>query len=299
MPSPTSNFPFSPPPDISQFGIRVGTSGFEHSDWAGLFYHKAIRPQGNLKVTSKDWFSIYQSYFSFLEIGHTFYQEPQLQQFEELERSSKSSMRFSVKVYRDISHKGVWNSEEGKSLMRKHAVAVSPLSETGRFHSFLIQLDDTVERNRKILDYLLTTASVALSEGLNVHIEFRNRTWHQESVLQALKDAGVGICNTEIPAIGHAYPLKAYATSALGYVRYHGLNLPGWETLKNTSARYDYNYSQLELKERVRSQIKLLQKTGTVAIVFNNHTRAQAALNAIENINLLDGHFNSAKSRKI
>jgi uncharacterized protein YecE (DUF72 family) len=74
--------------------------------------------------------------------------------------------------------------------MRRHAAAVSPLAESGRFYSFLIQLDEGVERGRKALDYLLAAGSAAVEEGLDVHVEFRNRTWHQEPVLQALKDAG-------------------------------------------------------------------------------------------------------------
>jgi uncharacterized protein YecE (DUF72 family) len=322
--------PWDVQPDCSAGGVLVGAGGYDFDDWAGRFYPPAGNGRSNTKVTSREGFPgekfpgekfpverfrFYQLYFSFMEIGHTFHQEPMLAQFIELERRSKAGMRFAVKVHRDISHKGVWDPGEGKSLMRKHAEAVSPLAESGRFHSFLIQLDDRLERNRKILDYLLETSSAALSEGLDVHIEFRNRTWHQEAVLQSLKDAGVGICNTEIPALPHAFPLKAYATTDKGYVRYSGLNLRAWtdwkaressegglgarrgspsERLKAGSARHDYLYSRAQLEERISGQIQILRKAGSVAVAFMNHVGAGAALNAMQNIHLLSGGSSSS-----
>jgi hypothetical protein len=42
--------------------------------------------------------------------------------------------------------------------MRGHIYAVSPLVETGRFFSFLIQLPDFMIRSQKKLDYLLAVA---------------------------------------------------------------------------------------------------------------------------------------------
>ncbi|MDB5049436.1 MAG: hypothetical protein JWO30_2507 [Fibrobacteres bacterium] len=280
--------PLDIPPDISPLGLHVGTGGYHFQDWAGRFYPGA---------SAREWFPFYQLYFSFLELNHTFHQEPLVQHFVELERCSKQGMMFSVKVHRDISHKGTWDPREGRSLMRKHAAAVGPLAETGRFYSFLIQLDERVERGCKVLDYLLETASAAVSEGLDVHVEFRNRTWHQEAVLQSLKDAGVGICNTDIPGLPHAFPLKTYATTRKAYVRYCGLNLAGWQAsgdgtqrLQARNDRYDYRYSLAELEERVRGQILLLEKTGEVAAVFKNHVGANAALNAVQNIHLLLKH---------
>jgi uncharacterized protein YecE (DUF72 family) len=260
-----------------------------------------------------EWYPFYQLYFSFLEIDHTFTQEPSIRHFVELERRSKPGMAFSVKVHGDVSNKRIWDPALGRALMRKHAAAVAPLAEAGRFYSFLIQLDEGVERGRKALDYLLETASEAVSGGLDVHVEFRNRTWHQEAVLQSLKDAGVGICNTDLPALPHAFPLKAYATTDKAYVRYCGLNPAGWPPLENCSdgsgrgaevsgrggppverlrarnARYDYRYSLAELEERARGQILLLEKTGAVAAVFKNHVGAKAALNAVQDIHVLLG----------
>jgi uncharacterized protein YecE (DUF72 family) len=276
------------PPDLSSLGLHIGTGGYSFDDWDGRFYPPAARER----------LPFYQLYFSFLEINHTFYQEPSLAQFAELERRSRPGMRFSVKVHRDVSHKGTLDAEEGRALMRRHAAAVSPLAESGRFYSFLIQLDEGVERARKVLEYLLATGSAALAEGLDVHVEFRNRTWHQEPVLRALKDAGIGICNTDLPPLPHVFPLRSYATTGKAYVRYCGRNLGAWRPdghgsgsplarLRNRTVRYDYRYSPAELAELAQGLLRLRRKASETAAVFQNHVGGQAALNALELIRLL------------
>ena len=181
--------------------------------------------------------------------------------------------------------------------MRGHIAAVSPLVETGRFFSFLIQLEDHVYRSRKKLDYLLGVAAEAVRMRIDVHIELRHISWHDANVLQALKDAGVGICNTEIPAVDHAFPLKAYATIDKGYIRYSGLNRAKWypdkkpasarEKIAARNARYDYDYSGEEILARAEGQMALHNKTTSVAIAFNNHFQGKAIRNAITNIKLL------------
>ena len=277
------------PPDLSALGLRVGTGGYSFDDWDGRFYPPAARER----------LPFYQLYFSFLELNHTFYQEPLVSQFAELERRSKPGMLYSVKAHRDVSHKGTWNAEEGRALMRRHAAAVSPLAESGRFYSFLIQLDEGVERARKVLDYLLAAGSAAVSAGLDVHIEFRNRTWHQEPVLQALKDAGIGICNTDLPPLPHVFPSRAYVTSGKAYARYCGRNLGAWrpdgpgtpgspsDRLRARNARYAYRYPERELEELARGVLAMRGKAGTVAAVFKNHVEAHAAVNALELARLL------------
>lgn len=301
--------PWDIPPDLSALGMHVGTGGYSFDEWDGRFYPPAGRsgpPAGRfephvdrVEPPARDRLPFYQLYFPFLEINHTFYQEPLLQQFVELERRSKTGMLYSVKTHRDVSHKGTWVADEGRALMRRHAAAVSPLAESGRFYSFLIQLDEGVERARKVLDYLLAAGSAAVSEGLDVHVEFRNRTWHQEPVLQALKDAGIGICNTDLPPLPHMFPLRAYATTDKAYVRYCGRNLGAWRPDGHgangspaarshaRNARYDYLYPAEELEELAQGLLAMRKKAGAVAAVFKNHVKAQAAANAAELIRLL------------
>lgn len=291
------------PPDITKSGVFVGTSGYHYDDWNGIF--NPTRPWASQLATMTDSQQIdqdplrfYQKYFSFVEINDTFYTEPTLPHFLDIQSRSKESMLYSVKVHQNISNTKEYEVTLGQGMMRRHITAVSPLIESGRFFSFLIQLDDQEYRTQKKLDFLLKVAGVAVSERIDVHIEFRHISWHAEPVLTALKNAGVGICNTEIPRLEHVFPLKAYATTDKGYIRYSGLNREAWcptekpaspkERVAQRNARYDYEYSDEELLERVKGQLVLHTKTSLLAIVFNNHFQAKAVRNAIKNVRILD-----------
>jgi len=68
-------------------------------------------------------------------------------------------------------------------------------------------------------------------------------------------------------------------TSDLGYIRFHGRNTEKWWDGKG-SERYDYLYSEEELKGWVDNIKKILRKTSKTYIFFNNHPRGQAVNNA-------------------
>jgi uncharacterized protein YecE (DUF72 family) len=280
------------PPRLDRSHIHVGTSGYYFEDWVGTFY-----PPKKSELSEKDRFIFYQRYFSFLEINATFYKEPELGFFLDLERRSRPDLLLAIKAHQGISHTKTWNPQEGRALMEKHVLAVSPIVETGRFFSFLIQLEDHKERSQGVLDYIRTVAEPAIERRMDVHVEFRHASWHRQEILQALKDASIGICNTEIPPVQHAFPLKSYATTPKGYVRYSGRNLGSWypkkkaETTKEKTAarnaRYDYLYSEKEVQDRAEGQMKLMEKTDSLAIAYNNHFQAQAIMNAFRNLEIL------------
>lgn len=300
VPSPAAA-PWKPleiPPDPSRHGLYVGTSGFNYDDWAGAFYPPRGARVGGSGVAGggREWFPFYQLYFSFLEVNHTFLREADAAHFAELERRSRPNLRIAVMAHRDVSQKGTWDAQEGRALMKRHAAAVAPLADSGRFYSFLVQLDHRQERSRRVLDCLLAACSAAVEERLDVHLEFRNRTWHQEPVLRELRDAGIGICNPDLPDLPLSFPLRSYATTSKGYLRYSGRNAAAWgpETPPaprrpgGGESRYDYLYAPGEIEARVPGQLLLLRKAGEAAVVFKNHVRGQAAVNAVQNLFLAE-----------
>ncbi len=294
--------PIEKPPDLSKSNIYVGTSGYYFDDWLSRFNPPKLTKRqqqytSKEEIEDQDRLRFYQKYFSFVEINATFYKLPVLQSFMDIENRSKPGMLYAIKAHRDISHPTLWQKDRGQTLMRHHMHAVAPLLDTGRFYSFLIQLDDRTYRTQERLDYLLAVGSEATKHRVDVHIEFRHVSWHTQAVLQSLKDNGIGICNTDIPPIGHEFPLKAYATTDKGYVRYSGLNKENWypkgklktakERTASRNARYDYHYTPKEMEERVAGQMTLRSKTRNIAIAFNNHFQIKAIRNAIQNLKLL------------
>ncbi len=297
--------PLSIPPDLAGSNFLVGTSGYHYDDWIGIF-----NPPKGMKIVDlfqkklrADRLAWYQTYFSFVEINHTFYAMPQKAHFLDIQRRSKESMMYTVKVSKEISHQGNFDCARGKELMKAHIIGVSPLIEAGSLYSLLIQFEDHLFRKMAVLEYILAISEVARAQGVDVHVEFRHRSWHDMNVLTALKNAGIGICNTDIPDVSHAFPLKAYATSAKGYFRYSGKNLASWYPQKRSTSpleakamrneRYNYNYSSEDIKNHTLGQIACSHKASTVAIAYNNHYQAQAIKNASENLIMLKQRLDS------
>jgi uncharacterized protein YecE (DUF72 family) len=304
--------PFPIPPDLSGTAIYIGTSGYYYDDWIGVFNPPKRSAKTLGRATEKerndqDRLRFYQNYFSFVEINHTFYQEPQRGHMADIEERSKEGMLYAVKVHKEISHSRDCDVRKGQELMGRYVAATGPLIENGRLFSFLIQLEDRWYRTSQRLDYLLYVAQEAVTRRLDVHIEFRHASWHAAPVLQALKDTGVGICNTDIPPIRHAFPLRAYVTTDKGYIRYSGRNVENWYPsakpttaagrIATRNARYDYSYSEQELKKLVEGQLTLMKKTGSMAVAYNNHYQAKAIRNAIDNIKKLK-HFLEAMNER-
>jgi len=303
---------FPRPPDVTRYGFYVGTSGYAHSDWLGTFFPRGL---GNRHATDASGpetplvhqLRYYQMYFPFVEISAAVHQEPPAEHFREIAECSGPAAMYAVRVHRSITHTTTWNAGAAKESMRKLISAVGPLIETGRLYTFLIQLEDPVYREQKKLDYLLEVSSEAVSRKLDVHIEFRHQSWHAMYPLQALRDNGIGICNTELPPLPHAFPLRSYATTEKGYVRYSGRNLDSWNADPDLSVpadrttpqqnRCDYLYSAEEIQGRVAGQVALSEKVGCVAVVFANQRGARSAANAIQNVRLLHERFSAEEAR--
>ena len=72
------------------------------------------------------------------------------------------------------------------------------------------------------------------------------------------------------------------ATSDLAYVRFHGGNRAMWEGKASRNQRYDYEYSDEELKAWVPAITGLHQQGAKDAYVyFNNNFRGKEAKNAL------------------
>jgi len=133
--------PMEIPPDITHSGVYIGTSGYYYDDWIGRFNppKKAKPTDGEYseeEVSDQDRLRFYQKYFSFVEINSTFYSEPLLEHFLDIERRSKPSMKYSVKVHRAISHDLTITTETATEAMQRHIYAISPSLKPADFLVF-------------------------------------------------------------------------------------------------------------------------------------------------------------------
>jgi uncharacterized protein YecE (DUF72 family) len=117
-------------------------------------------------------------------------------------------------------------------------------------------------------------------------IEFRHNSWlnerNYERTFAFLRERKLSyVCVDEPQGMKNSVPPVAEATSDLGIVRFHGRNTALWEKGSGeASGRFDYLYSDDELKEWVPRIQALREKTRYLHVLFNNCYDDKAVRNA-------------------
>jgi uncharacterized protein YecE (DUF72 family) len=204
-----------------------------------------------------------ESDLPFVEFIGSFYRESALNDLTPMADKAIRS-KFSVVVNRATSNPVIWDPAVGRSAMARHLDAARPLIERGQLYTFLIQLDEEQAYDEKVMIYIRQLAALPLSERIPVHVEFRHLSWHAYPVLQALSGDGIGISNVEQPTSIDAFPLKAYATTELGYIRYCRRK----------------PYAEAEVAERMHGQVQLGKKVADTAVIWSREYNDRAAENA-------------------
>jgi uncharacterized protein YecE (DUF72 family) len=112
-----------------------------------------------------------------------------------------------------------------------------------------------------------------------VVVEMRNSKWQNAQVYAALRERNAGWCITDNPDLKNLPKPEFIATSDIAYMRFHGRNAAMWYK-GDTISRYDYLYSDEELRGLAEAIRALLLNTQIVQLFFNNHAKSQAVINA-------------------
>ena len=130
-------------------------------------------------------------------------------------------------------------------------------------------------------------------EGFPVVIEFRHAEWIRDSVFEGLAQRKVSLAFCDMPELKALPKLSQIVdpknkTQFIGpnaYLRLHGRNAAAWYSTNpqaNGSARYDYEYSQEELKAFIPIIHVASEEGRKVMVYFNNHPKGKGVKNAGE-----------------
>lgn len=248
--------------------IYVGTSGFRFDDWKGRFY-----PEG---LAEREWLVYYAERFNCLEVNATYYRLLPAATFRQMASRVPERFEFAVKAYRSLTHE---ITEDSSADFATFIEALAPLVEAGKFGCVLAQFPSSFHRTPGNQDYLRQFAE--RFAGYPLVVEFRNREWAKDEVIAFLRGLQVGWCAVDEPQFRTLMPPVVAATSAIGYVRFHGRNYQKWWS-GDSKQRYDYLYSREELGEWVPRIQRLAEQTQKVYVFMNNCFQGQAARNALE-----------------
>lgn len=246
--------------------IYIGTSGYSYEDWKGTFYDKDIDKSQMLEFYAKS--------FNFTEINSTYYAMPNKFMFINLAKKTPENFKFTVKLHSSMTH----SRDAGKDAYSSFCEAMKPLVDTNKLGCVLAQFPYSFKNNSENLNYIS-----GIKENLNpvsLCVEFRNEGWNTIEVYKRLSIEEIGFVCVDEPDIKGLVKKSGIATSKTGYVRFHGRNSKNWYDHKEAYERYDYLYSRDTLEEWVPRINFINENTDITFVAFNNHFKAQGAINA-------------------
>ena len=254
-------------PKTSASGLKasmfVGCSGWFYWKWRGLFY-----PEG---LPTGEWFKHYASRLDTVEINASFYSWPTVANVKAWKRQAgKRNFVYTVKVCELITHTKKFKGT--KTLVRDFGIIADLLGD--RMGCFLFQLPPSFRYTKARLNLVLSQLDPARR---NV-VEFRHKSWWNETTYAAFRQGGAIFCSCSGPRL----PDVLVRTADDIYLRLHGPHR--W---------YRHNYSKAELlawAERIKAS-----GAKRVWIYFNNDNEAHAPRNAATMRSLLMGHFSTGR----
>jgi uncharacterized protein YecE (DUF72 family) len=227
--------------------VFVGCSGWRYWKWRELFYEGVPQP---------DWFTHYSDVFDTVEINASFYSWPTVANVQAWRRQpGTKNFVYTVKVCELITH--IKKFKGTKTLIRDFGVIADILGE--RMGCFLFQLPPSFRYTKA----RLTAIVDQLDPSRRNAVEFRHKSWWNNDVYEAFRNAGIIFCSCSGPRL----PDALVKTADEVYVRLHGPRR--W---------YRHDYSDDELQEwadRIRAS-----GAKTAWIYFNNDHNAHAPKNA-------------------
>lgn len=265
--------------------MLIGTSGYDYPELKGIFY-PADMPR-------KDFLPYYASIFNALELNSTFYGMPTAERMISFyERAQNPDFKFCVKANQLLTHQ---IDKNWKNYAADFKSAVLPLLEKNALADILVQFPESFHytpENRFYLSDLINEL-----KDFPTVIEFRHKEWIRDSVLEGLNKRNTGIVFCDMPQLKNLPNGMTHEKSArlpfigdTAYIRFHGRNNNAWYAQEGSvphMERYNYEYSEDELKSFI-PVIRTAEQMGKkVQMYFNNHPNGNGFKNAMLLMELL------------
>ena len=182
--------------------LIAGASGYSYKEWQGTFYPEKIRPDAML--------AFYAGRLPTVEINNTFYQMPKAAVLETWSAATPEHFRFAIKASRRITHQARLKPEDAASSVEYLYRNLATLG--AKRGPVLFQLPPFLKKDVPRLEGFLAL----LPEGHKAAFEFRNETWFDDDVYDALKKADASLCLSEREDNA---PPPLVETAAFGYIR--------------------------------------------------------------------------------
>jgi uncharacterized protein YecE (DUF72 family) len=279
--------------------LRIGTSGWSYPQgrgtWNGVFY-----PQRRPKRF--DELAFYADHFETVEVNSTFYGQPRANVSRSWAARTPRGFDFTLKLYQKFTHPRMYEERIAHALpedasddpaavheltrptdadLDEFRRGIDPLAAAGKLGALLAQFPPSFKDTPAAREYLVWL--LRAFADYPVAVELRHRSWSDQigatlSLLDGFRAAWVQIDEPKFRfSIRQNYLPNIHG---FYYMRLHGRNVEKWWRHEKSEDRYDYLYSEDELKpfaETADAARRLVKKAYLYA---NNHFSAKSVANA-------------------
>jgi uncharacterized protein YecE (DUF72 family) len=276
--------------------IRIGTCSFADEALTKWWY-----PKG---VSAKERLAYYAEHFDTVEVDSTYYRLPDRSMVAGWEERTPPGFAFHIKAFGLMTRHPVKleqlppdlreaaatdargrvdrpSKELRTEVFRRFREELRPLEEAGKLHGILFQLPPYIVPKDSSYAYLAWAREQL--PGAPLLVEFRHRSWfdgaQSAETLRFLEEHGMSHVVVDSPRVASAAvaPTVVARTSPVAFVRFHGRNAETWHKRGGgAQERFDYLYSEEELREWVAPLRELAEGADEAYAFFNNNNRSPA-----------------------
>jgi len=287
--------------------VRIGTSGWNYPSgkgtWNGIFY-----PRGRGRPKGFDELAFYAEHFNTVEVNSTFYGQPRAEVCRGWANRTPGDFEFAVKLYQKFTHPTMFRDRVEKqivgtigadvrngvhpdaidALVRPNDAdldefrrGIDPLASSGKLGALLAQFPPSFKDTPESRDYL--TDLLRRLASYRVAVELRHRSWSDRvgDTLGLLNGFNAAWVQIDEPKFRLSIK-QNYLPNVKGfyYMRLHGRNAAQWWRHDKSEDRYDYLYSNDELKEFSETADAARRLVKKLYLYTNNHFSAKSVANA-------------------
>jgi len=271
--------------------ILVGTASWSDPGFVERWYPP--------KLPAGDRLPWYADHFEMVEVNSSFYAVPDARMVNRWCHVTPNDFTFDFKLHRLLSrHAAAIKSlppalqrvaeadEKGRvnltaklerALLAQVIESTEPLRAAGKFGAFLLQLSPAFSPRKHALTEL--DEIVTRLAPLGLVVELRNRNWTEsETLMQALdffRRHQTAFALVDAPAEAHftimPSDLDEITSPDLTYLRLHGRNADAYLRGKTVADRFNYDYSDEEIRDVAERTKKIARRADQVHVVFNNN----------------------------
>ena len=274
--------------------IRIGTCSWADETLTKVWYPPGVR-------SGEERLRYYAERFDTVEANSTYYRLPDTHMVELWAERTPPGFTMHVKAFGLMTRhpvkatalptdlRDVATDERGRverpprefraRVFARFREALEPLRAAGKLGGILMQFPSYIVYKPVSLEYIEWAQEQLPGDELLV--EFRHASWLDEenraATLSFLEERGLTYVIVDAPKTGGktVVPTVVGTTSPTAYVRFHGRNEKTWNKRTGSAAeRFDYLYSEDELREWVGPLRKLSQEAEVVYAMFNNNGRS-------------------------